>query len=237
MHVFITGTGSGIGKTMALHFLDKGHAVTGISRNKAIEESQFQFIQMDLTNEEARDHFKFPEVDEDHLVLVNNAGTLGTMDFFKKLSATDIRKTFRLNVEALMEMSLKFLKTYPNKKLTLIHIGSGAASRSIKGWSNYCASKAAVHHFNNVLNDEIQYIKSQNKVRSIVVSPGVVDTPMQEKIRSTSDKKFPDVSNFISLKENGDLVSPEEVAVKILHILSSEKELPQEIELRDYTAE
>lgn len=237
MHVFITGTGSGIGKTLAESFLKKGIRVTGISRNKTIDHKLFEFIQADLTNELVRDQFSFPQSDDNDVVLINNAGTLGTIGPFLELSKEDIRRTFRLNVEALMVLSMEFINSFHKKKRTLIHIGSGAANRSIKGWSNYCASKAAVHHFNQVLNDELNYFGQSEKIRSIVVSPGVVDTPMQEKIRNTDVQKFPDVKSFIELKETNNLVPPEEVSHKIEHIIKTSEELPNIIELRDYNIE
>ena len=237
MHVFITGTGSGIGKTLAEHFLKEGLSVTGISRHQAIEHPRFTFVACDLSMESSRDQIQFPKIEDEQVVLINNAGTLGSIKPFAELSKSDIRTVFRLNVEALMELSLEFIQTYRGKQMTLVHIGSGAASRSIKGWSNYCASKAAVHHFNEVLNDEIEYDPQLKGLRSIVVSPGVVDTPMQEKIRGAAEHDFPDVQKFIEFKQSHQLVSPEEVAQKIHHIVQSSQPLPSLIHLSDYTVQ
>lgn len=236
MHVFITGTGSGIGKSLAQHLLNEGVQVTGISRKNDIEHPLYNFVQLDLSKENERDKFVFQHTtDDEDVVLINNAGILGSMAPFIDLNKQDIRSTLRINVEALMELSLQFLNQFKkNRRVTLLHIGSGAASRSIKGWSNYCTSKAAVHQFNEVLNDEINHYNFDN-IRSIVVSPEVVDTPMQEKIRSTDPKNFPDVQNFKNLKEDNELVSVKEVSKKITHILHSTESLPNIISLRDYS--
>ena len=42
--------------------------------------------------------------------------------------------------------------------------------------------------------------------------PGVVDTPMQDLIREQDEYNLPDVSRFRVMKEQGSLVSPEDVA-------------------------
>ena len=43
--------------------------------------------------------------------------------------------------------------------------------------------------------------------------PGIVDTPMQDLIRTKDEVDLPDVSKFRHLKEKGKLIPPEEVAV------------------------
>jgi len=51
------------------------------------------------------------------------------------------------------------------------------ASGGVGAASAYCASKAALTHFNRVLAEEV------SDVTAISVRPGVVDTPMQAQIR------------------------------------------------------
>ena len=61
-------------------------------------------------------------------------------------------------------------------------------------------------------------------VKVYAVAPGVIDTPMQEKIRAASSTDFSSHSNFVQLKESNELSSPEEIALKISRLISTSKE-------------
>ena len=58
-------------------------------------------------------------------------------------------------------------------------------------------------------------------VKFYSVSPGIVDTPMQDEIRQADKAHFPDLERFIEYKQNGDLSSSEEVARKYLTFLQN----------------
>jgi len=67
-----------------------------------------------------------------------------------------------------------------------------------------------------VLSKEQKRIKKGVKIISIY--PGIVDTDMQEKVRTTPKEKFKSVQRFIDFYEHGDLFSPEQVAQKIYQL-------------------
>ena len=93
----------------------------------------------------------------------------------------------------------------------IVHISSGAARRPIPGWSVYCATKAAVdQHALTVAAEALP------GVRIGAIAPGVVDTGMQAEIRSSAE--FPGRASFVSLKETGGLLTPEESASRVLAI-------------------
>src|SRR3546814_9460623 len=94
--------------------------------------------------------------------------------------------------------------------LHVLNISSGAAIRPLPGWGAYCASKAAIRHFFDVAEAEQTIDLS---VRHF--DPGVLDTRMQEQIRSSSSDDFPLVEKFVSLKMSGSLKSPMDVAIEI----------------------
>ena len=52
------------------------------------------------------------------------------------------------------------------------------------------------------------------------LAPGVIDTDMQIQLRSADASAFPDQQNFISLKDKGQLTSPDEAAARILAYLA-----------------
>lgn len=92
-------------------------------------------------------------------------------------------------------------------RLTLIHIGTGAAVRPIEGWAPYCASKAAAA----MLFDVIALERPDVSIRK--VDPGVVDTAMQAAIRNGPD--VPSRSYFRRLKEEGALQTPAQAAARV----------------------
>lgn len=214
-HMIITGVSSGIGLAIAKAALDKGFTVQGIGRNapKELEGApRWLFSACDLTDLTAVDALTFQS--GDHTVLINNAGTLGPVVQGENTSASDIEACMLLNVTAPMRLTARFLKEVEGNK-QVYFTGSGAAQFAIPGWAAYCASKAAIHMYAEVLAQEYP------KVPIHAFKPGKVDTPMQAQIRNTTAEDFPSVAHFIEEYETGNLVRPETVAERLLHVIAS----------------
>jgi benzil reductase ((S)-benzoin forming) len=94
----------------------------------------------------------------------------------------------------------------------VLAISSGAARRPVEGWSAYCAGKAGLDMFVRSVNAEYASAAAERSVRAVALAPGVVDTGMQESIRSAD---FAQVQRFRDLKENNQLSNPDDVAVRI----------------------
>jgi len=90
----------------------------------------------------------------------------------------------------------------------ILHISSGAAHYPYRGWGPYCISKSAFHMLYRVLASELAPLGI--KVGS--ARPGVMDTPMQELLRSKEEEEMPDVGRFRVMKEKGMLLDPDTVA-------------------------
>lgn len=96
-----------------------------------------------------------------------------------------------------------------SRKLRVINLDSGAADYPLTGWSNYCAGKAYINAFLAVAaaeNPEFQFVS---------FDPGVMDTGMQEIIRSVNKEVFSQVETFIGYKNNNVLRNPLDVAKQI----------------------
>nr|WP_255402292.1 SDR family NAD(P)-dependent oxidoreductase [Tenacibaculum sp. SG-28] len=89
------------------------------------------------------------------------------------------------------------------------------------GWSVYCTTKAALDMLTKTIAVE-QEGKNSN-LKCMAIYPGVVDTAMQKQIRKTPKKDFNDVERFISLKKNKELFTPNEVADKIVTLITEDK--------------
>ena len=212
----ILGVSTGIGLSLAEHFLNKGHRVIGIGRKSSIQNQNYSFLQLDLSDERAVHDFTFPEVKE-NLVFIYNSGILGDVMPVSRQSEMNAKNVFQINYLAAVELTQKVLKFDFLEQI--IYISSGAAKRAIPSWAQYCASKAALDMFAETLQLEMQQEERSILVRSI--APGVVDTPMQTQIRSVSEEDFQSVGNFIALHENGELSSPQEVAQKVGKVINN----------------
>jgi benzil reductase ((S)-benzoin forming) len=99
----------------------------------------------------------------------------------------------------------KFIKAFQNSPIQklIFNISSGAATSPYESWSNYCSAKAALNMFTEVVH--LEQATQKYPIQVFAIAPGVVDTAMQTKIRSTDVSKFPHKEKFIQLKENGNL--------------------------------
>ena len=102
----------------------------------------------------------------------------------------------------------------------LVMIGSGAANNPYAGWSAYCAGKAAADHW--VRTAAVEQDRRGGRVRLLSVAPGVVATPMQEEIRATAERDFPDVERFVAMEREGALRDPKVVAEELWALLDED---------------
>ncbi|MFL6561290.1 MAG: SDR family NAD(P)-dependent oxidoreductase [Bacillus sp. (in: firmicutes)] len=106
-----------------------------------------------------------------------------------------------------------------NTTVTVINITPGAAEHPIEGWSVYCSSKAGLNMFTQTAALEQSERNSNNTI--IAFSPGVMDTNMQEQIRSTSKEAFKDLDRFKGYEEKNILLPVENVANALVDLLLS----------------
>lgn len=227
----VTGASRGLGLALARRLLASGAAVVTLARSHnaglAAEAQQFgahlQQIQCDLADASAIESAAGLLADAqlpngERYLLFNNAATLGPVDLADHLfDALAIQRTFTLNVAAVMVLTAAFLRSTPTQAdRRIINISSGAGRKPTPGWSVYCSTKAALDHYSRVLAIE------NPGLRVAALAPGVVDTSMQEHIRSTDRRQFPDLDRFLRLHEQNQLAAPEAVAGKILDHVASD---------------
>ncbi len=235
-HYFITGTGTGIGKSLVEELLGKAK-ITGYSRSNQIHHPDYTHHSIDLSHPGAVANMplELPD-DADRVVLINNAGTIGEINRTGDLSQEHYQQVFQLNLVSLTQICDRFLnqartKNYP---CLLLNISSGAAINPIPSWAAYCASKAGVDMFTRVLNAELQELKLDH-IRVFSVYPGVVDTGMLAYIRSSDPGNFSSLLRFQEYKDEGKLYRPEQVTAAILSIFKDLSALTEPVvNLRDY---
>lgn len=225
---FVTGISGGIGKAIAERLLNEGYHVFGISRNNAIKHDNYCFIPLDLSNPEAVHSFVFPNQLKGSMLLINNAGIIGKIGRIGETDQNSIQEVIQVNVIAPEILMNKFLKSYSGsaKSLHILNISSGAGKYPIESWATYCSSKAALDLFSLTVAEEFKRL-NRNQFHIHSVAPGVVDTGMQEEIRSSAKSDFPLVDKFISYKESDELYSPDHVADKLMELISAPQRYPE----------
>ncbi|MFC5272235.1 SDR family NAD(P)-dependent oxidoreductase [Adhaeribacter terreus] len=225
-YYIITGTGKGIGKALAEALLQENNAtVIGISRHQTISLPRYFHLNIDLSQTQELIN-KLPEIfpefkDAEEMVLVNNAGVLGEIGYVGEKQPQDFDYIFSVNVTAPAILMNGFLQQYAalNVPKIILNISSGAGKYPLDGWAGYCASKAALDLFSQTVQEEQTLRKTSVKVFSI--APGIVDTEMQQQIRSAKQTQFSMLDKFQNYKSSGSLATPETVGKKLKKLLQN----------------
>ncbi|CAM4052757.1 (S)-benzoin forming benzil reductase [Lederbergia lenta] len=235
MNVYlITGASKGIGLALSKELMSENNVLICVARTTNEEllqlgkekECHIVFLEYDLVNIEGLEELIKTMVahlpaNPHSITLINNAGVVDPIGRTENNKAEGINKSITLNLTAPMVLSsafIKHVKDYPIQK-KIINISSGAGRNPYTGWSSYCASKAGLDHYTRVVSQEQD--GEINGVKIISIAPGIIDTGMQEKIRSVDEKDFELVGRFIDYKEQGQLSSPEFTAQKLKRIIES----------------
>ena len=228
----VTGTSRGLGLALAKALAASGVRLIALARSSSPELSahwrehggKLEQLSIDLLDaaqaQACADRLAdlLPR-DAQRYVLINNAGTVQPIMPADKLSnAAAVQSALQLNVASPMVLCAAFLQATAGLQADrrILNISSGAGRSPMAGWGVYCAAKAALDHYSQVLHSE------NHGVRVASMAPGVVDTDMQADIRSTGKADFPQLARFIGLHSDGLLSSAQDTAARILARLEHE---------------
>lgn len=148
--------------------------------------------------------------------IIHNAGIVSPIAPADQLADLEaIGQAFDVNIVAPIYLTSCFLKatqTASDRRIMLI--SSGAGRNASHSWGVYCATKAAMDRYAEAVK-----VEAHPGVKVCSMAPGVIDTPMQETIRSTSLDLFPNRKRFEDMHRNGILVPPEVTATRLLTLL------------------
>ncbi|QHZ45762.1 (S)-benzoin forming benzil reductase [Bacillus sp. NSP9.1] len=242
MHLsIVTGASKGLGAAIANGFLENGHLVHTVSRTKSdICHDRLIQHEADLTNpaetekwfQQLTDSVQIDELAS--ITLVNNAGMVTPIKRAGEAGWEELSRHYNLNLLApviLSQQFTKWLAPFKGEK-TIVNISSGAAKNPYKGWSAYCSSKAGLDMFTKTFAFEQE--DEEYPVRMISFSPGVMDTGMQEVIRSSSKKDFHEIERFKNYQTKGSLRSTAFVAGMLLDLLETEFETGRVYDIKEF---
>lgn len=184
MKILITGTAQGIGRAIALKFLEEGHTVYGIDRKESsISHESYTHFVCDV-----RDRDMLPELDGVE-ILINNAGTQNEEDI-------------DINLKALIGITERY--AIQPKIRSVLNIGSASAHTGAE-FPEYCASKGGVLAYTkNVAMRIAQFGATCNSL-----DPGGVLTPLNECVMN-DPQLWAEIMNETPLRR---WATPEEMAV------------------------
>ena len=150
-------------------------------------------------------------------VLFNNAGVISPVGPLEKVDAAELERNLAVNFTAPILLMRRFLRVTASTPLRrIVNISSGAGRRPVFGWTAYCAAKAGLDMASRVVALEAAERGFAIEVSSL--APGVIDTAMQEKVRSASAEDFVEVDRFRALKADATLRPAADVAADILRL-------------------
>ncbi|MDB5871716.1 MAG: hypothetical protein JWQ07_1158 [Ramlibacter sp.] len=230
----LTGASRGMGLAMAEQLIDAGHDLLCISRKHndalglraAAKGVRCEQWPQDLSRAEVaaaklegwlatKNAAAFESV-----TLINNAGLLPRAAPLGGIPAGELADAMRVDLEAPMLLASAFLRATQSwtAQRRILNISSGLGRRPMASQAAYCAAKAGMDHFTRCV--ALEEADKPNGAKVCSLAPGVIDTDMQVHLRSSDAGQFPDIGNFIGMKEKGMLASPAEAAARVLAVLA-----------------
>ena len=221
----VTGASKGLGRSIALEIANSGATVIALARNS----SELNEIEAKLKTISANsialscDLSKSTDISNasdlilskfEHLSgIVHNAGMINPIGNMLDISQDDWELTLKVNLLGVQDLTGSLDAVIGGEKHTRVTtISSGASQRSLHGWSAYCVSKAGLDMWTKCMAEEGE----NENISALAIAPGIVDTAMQEDIRSADESSFPLLQNFKDYYANGELSKPDDVAIKLL---------------------
>ncbi len=233
--VLVTGASRGIGAAAVRAFAAEGARVALIARSRdAIAEIAGELgpdaalaIPCDITRYwEVRAGIDatietFGRLD----VLVNNAGVIDPIGHLAGADPEAWGQSIDINLKGVFHgMRAAMPAMIAQGGGTILTISSGAASKPVEGWSQYCAAKAGAAMLTRMADAEGR----DSGIRAMGLSPGTVATDMQKEIRASG-------INPISQLDWSEHIPPDWAARALVWMAgpAGDAWLGQEVSLRD----
>lgn len=204
----VTGSSSGIGRSIASCLLAQGWRVSGFDiAPQTIEHHGFNAVAVDLCQGAAVDAATSAAADQPLDAFVHAAGVLRTGPLGRQ-EAADGELMWRLHVDCASRMANRLVPAMANVGQGRVVLVGSRVARGIAGRSQYAASKAALVSLARSWAAEV----ASRGVTVNVVSPAATRTAMlDDPARAATVPKLPPI---------GRLIEPDEVASLVAYLLS-----------------
>ena len=223
----VTGSSSGIGKTVALAFAEQGadlvlnypddsqlQNVTRVQEEIAATGRRVTAVRADVSQEEQVQRLidtsvqTYGRID----VLVNNAG-IGTASLVEQMSVAMWDEMLAVNLRSVFLCTRLVLPLmYRQNSGRIISTASQLAYKGAPGLSHYCAAKAAIIAFTRSLSHEI----GTRNINANCVAPGATHTPLVEGLKKEA------IEAIRAAIPKGRLATVDEIAPTYVFLASDE---------------
>jgi len=194
--VVITGGASGIGELLANTLAVRNVTVVVLDVNPIVTENyNVAYYKCDVSKWEEVEAVSKKIIEEigEPTILINNAGVVQGK-LIVDLTPQDIQQTLSVNTLSHFWVLKAFLPSLlKNKSGHIVTMSSALGMTGVAQMSDYCASKAAVIGLHESLRYELDKKHKCPQIRTTLVCPGHVLTPM---FRTVTFPKFPLFSFF-----------------------------------------
>jgi len=225
----ITGTSKGIGEALAQKIVSEGHTVLGISRNRPerLNSANYYHLSFDLSDTSRASVIveKINQIVDDQgfdfVCLVNNASMIEPLGPIEKCPPPEIEAHITVGLIAPMILTSLFIGKFADARIRkkIAFISSGAAVRPIIEASCYSSAKAGMLMFTQSVG--IEQKDREFGFEVITIGVGMVDTAMQQTIRSKTAGEFAMADYFKRAFKDGQLEERGKAAEKIYTILGN----------------
>lgn len=213
----VTGATRGIGKAIALRFLDQGMNVAVCGRNqellKELEHPRLLGFQTDVSDQNQVEDLtkaileRWGRID----IVVNNAG-ITRDNLLLRMTDEQWQQVINVNLTGVFYLSRSVIKTMMKQRSgKIVNIASVIGVTGNPGQTNYAAAKAGVIGFTKSLAKEV----ASRGILVNAVAPGYIDTDMTKQLTEQQQEQ---VVNQIPLGRTGTV---DDVA-EIVNFLASE---------------
>lgn len=198
--VLITGASTGFGRDAAERLARRGHRVFATMRDidgrnaqnrnalQALARDEnlwLRVLELDVTSDDSVRRAVATALDEaDHLdAVVNNAG-IASLGVTEAYTPEQFLRMFDVNVVGMVRVNRAVLPSMRQRRSgLLIHISSGAGRVAVPAMGPYSPSKFAVEAY----ADTMRYELSQFGIDSVLIEPGIYNTPIFDRIIEPDD--------------------------------------------------
>lgn len=220
----VTGAGSGLGKALSIKLAKDGVKVYAIGRteNKLRElvanNTNLIPIHADLATQAGRELvFQATKREAQIDYLVHCAAVIEPLIPMTLLKQVEWQQAMSSNVEAPLFLTQLLLPKLIASKV--LFVTSELAVNPVQGASAYCITKSALNMVYQSFKTEVPCEKASFGL----VSPGLIDTPMQKKIRCIDKTVLPASEVLVQLHQNGQLISSRRSAKFLTWLLTDVK--------------
>ncbi|XP_061657881.1 sepiapterin reductase-like isoform X2 [Syngnathoides biaculeatus] len=159
--------------------------------------------------------------DIEHVILVNNAASLGDVSRFSKgfTNMAEVDSYLSLNITSALCLTASVLQAFPKQlgmRRCVVNISSLCAVKPFRSWVLYCTGKAARDMMFKVLAEE------EPDLRVLNYAPGPLDTDMQLVARTKTGESSLRKA-FSDMFDEGQLLTCEASCTKMMKLLLEDK--------------